>query len=57
MACCKNTDSNTMHQKNLRTDKSSSLLLKPSTNSELFVNQVNNPTPKNSNGLEKASLH
>ena len=57
MACCKNTDSNTMHQKNLRRDKSSSLLLKPSTNSELFVNQVNNPTPKNSNGLEKASLH
>ena len=53
MACCKNTDSNTMHLKNLRRDKNSPLLLKPSINSELFVNQVSNPTPKNSNGLKR----
>ena len=35
--------------KNLWNDRNNSLLLKPSTNSELLVNQFNNTTPENSN--------
>ena len=55
MAYCTNTDSNTIHRKDLRSDKNSSLLLKPSPILEFLVNQFDNTTPKNSNGLQKTS--
>ena len=53
LACCINTDSNIIQWKDLENDPESSLLLKPSSNLELLVNQFNNATPKNSNGPEK----
>ena len=50
-ACC--TDSNIIQWKNLENDPDSSLLLKPSSNLELLVNQFNNATPENGNDPEK----
>ena len=48
------TDSN-MTQKNLENYHNSSLSLKPSSRSELLVNQFNNAIPENSNNPEKIS--
>ena len=53
MACCTNTDSNIIQWKDLENDYDSSLLLKPSSNLELLVNQFNIATPENSNDPEK----
>ena len=53
LACCTNTDSNIIQWKDLENDPDSSLLLKPSSNLELLVNQFNNATPENSNDPEK----
>ena len=49
LACCTSTDSdsNFMQLKELENDLNSSLLLKPSANLELIVNQFNNATPEN----------
>ena len=48
-----NTDNNSTHQIDLENDHNSSLPLKPSSNLELLVNQLNNATPENSNAHEK----
>ena len=53
LACCINTDSNITQWKDLENDHDSSLLLKPSSNLELFVNQFNNAIPENGNDPEK----
>ena len=53
LACCTNTDSNITQWKDLENDHDSSLLLKPSSNLELLVNQLNNATPENGNDPEK----
>ena len=53
LACCTNTDSNIIQWKDLENDPDSSLLLKPSSNLELLVNQFNNATLGNSNDPEK----
>ena len=50
---CTNTDSNIIQWKDLENDPDSSLLLKPSSNLELLVNQFNNATLENSNDPEK----
>ena len=47
------TDSNITQWKDLENDHDSSLLLKPSSNLELLVNQFNNATPENGNDPEK----
>ena len=44
-----------MQLKELENDHYSSLLLKPSPNLELFVNQFNNATPENNNDPENIS--
>ena len=44
-----------MQSKELRNDHYSSLLLKPSPNLVLLVNQLNNATPENNNDPEKTS--
>ena len=54
-ACCTNTDSDIMQWKDIENDHDSSVSSKPSSNSELLVNQFNNATPENSNGPEKIS--
>ena len=51
--CCMNTDNNSTHWIDLENDHNSSLSLKPSSNLELLVNQLNNATPENSNDHEK----
>ena len=53
LACCSNTDNNITQWKDLENDCGSSLLLKPSSNLELLVNQFNNATPENGNDPEK----
>ena len=53
LACCSNTDNNITQWKDLENDRGSSLLLKPSSNLELLVNQFNNATPENGNDPEK----
>ena len=55
--CCTSTDSdsNFIQLKELENDHNSSLLLKPSPNLELLVNQFNYPTPENNNDSEKIS--
>ena len=53
LACCTNIDSNIAQWKDLENDHDSSLLLKPSSNLELLVNQFNNATPENGNDPEK----
>ena len=53
LACCSNTDCNITWWKDLENDHDSSLLLKPSSNLELLVNQFNNATPENGNDPEK----
>ena len=53
LGCCTNTDSNIIQWKDLENDPDSSLLLKPSSNLELLVNQFNNATTENSNDPEK----
>ena len=45
-------DSNTKQWKDLENDHNSSLSLKPSSNLELSVNQLNNVTPENRNDPE-----
>ena len=55
LACCTNTDSNIIQWKDLENDHASSLLLKPSSNLELLVNQFSKPIPENSNDSEKNS--
>ena len=42
LACCSGSDSNFIQLKELENDNNSSLLLKPSPNLELSVNQFNN---------------
>ena len=56
LACCTNTDSNITQWKNLENNHDSSLLLKPSSNLELLVNQFNNASPENGNDPEKNSF-
>ena len=53
LACCTNTDSNNTQWKDLANDHASSLLLKPSSNLELLVNQFNNATQKMEMNLKK----
>ena len=53
LACCTNTDSNITQWKDSENDRDSSLSLKPSSNLELLVNQLNNATPENGNDPEK----
>ena len=55
LSCCTNTDSSITHTlwKDLENDHNSSLSLKPSSKSELLVNQFNNATPENDNDPEK----
>ena len=53
LACCTTTDSNITQLKDLESDHDSSLLLKPSANLGLLVNQFNNATPENGNDPEK----
>ena len=53
LACCSNTDNNITQWKDLENDHGSSLLLKPSSNLELLVNQFNNVTPENGSDHEK----
>ena len=53
LACCANTDSNTIRWVDLENDNNSSWSLKPSSNLELLVNQFNNTTSENSNDPEK----
>ena len=55
LACYTETDNNTTQWIDLENDYNSSLLLKPSSNLELSVNQFNN-TPENSNDPEKNCL-
>ena len=57
LTCCTSTDSdsNFIQLKELENDHNSSLLLKPSPNLELLVNQFNNATPENNNDPEKIS--
>ena len=55
LACCTNTDWNITQWKDLATVHNSSLSLKPPSNLEHLVNQFNNATPGNSNGIEKIS--
>ena len=57
MACCRNTDSDRSitQWKDLENDHNSLLSLKPSSNLELLVNQINNATPEKSNDPEKIS--
>ena len=55
LAWCTNTNSNITQWRNLENDHDSWLLLKPSSNLELLVNQFNNATPENSNDPEKIS--
>ena len=55
LPCCTNTDSNIIQWKDLENDHASSLLLKPSSNLELLVNQFSNATPENSNDPEQIS--
>ena len=55
LACCTNTDSNITQCKDLENNHDSSLLLKPSSNLELLVNQLNNTTPENGNDPEKST--
>ena len=50
------TDGNITKWKDLENDHDSSLLLKPSSNLEILVNQFNNATPENDNDPEKISL-
>ena len=54
LACC-TSDNNFMQLKELENDHNSSVLLKPSPNLELLVNQFNNATPENNNGPDKIS--
>ena len=42
-----------MKLKELENDHNSSLLLKPSSNLEILVNQLNNATPESNNNSEK----
>ena len=44
-----------MQLKELENDHNSSLLLKPSLNLELLMNQFNNATPENNNDPKKIS--
>ena len=44
-----------MQLKELENDHNSSLLLKPSLNLELLINQFNNATPENNNDPKKIS--
>ena len=53
LPCCTNTDSNITQWKDLENDHHSSLLLKPSSNLELFVNQFSKATPENDYEPEK----
>ena len=53
LACFTNTASNITQWKDLANDHDSSLLLKPSSNLELLVNQFNNVSPENGNDPEK----
>ena len=46
LACCTKHDSNITQWKDLENDQNNSLLLKPSSNLEILVNQFNNATPK-----------
>ena len=57
LTCCTSTDndSNFIQLKELESDHNSSLLLKPSPNLELLVNQFNNATPEKNNDPEKIS--
>ena len=57
LACCTstNSDSNFIQLKELENDHNSSLLLKPSPNLELLVNQLNNASQENNNDPEKIS--
>ena len=57
LTCCTSpdSDSNFIQLKELENDHNSSLLLKPSPNLELLVNQFNNATPENNNDPEKIS--
>ena len=52
LACCTNTDSSIMQWKELKSAQNSSLLLKPTPNLELLVNQFNNAIPENNNDSE-----
>ena len=52
--CCTSAD-NIIQWKDLENNHASSLLLKPSSNLELLVNQFSNATPENSNDPEKIS--
>ena len=54
-ACCTNTDSSIMQWKGPKSAQNSSLLLKPTPNLELLVNQLNNATPENNNDSENIS--
>ena len=56
LACCTNTDSNITQWKDLENDHNSSSSSKPSSKSELLVNQFNNATPENGNDPEKNVL-
>ena len=55
LSCCTNTDNSITHRlwKELQNDHNSSLSLKPSSKSELLVNQFNNATAENGNDPEK----
>ena len=53
--CCTDTDSSLMQWKGQKTAEISSLVLKPTPNLELLVNQINNATPENNNGAENIS--
>ena len=57
LTCCTSTDSdsNFIQLKELENDHNSSLLVKPSPNLELLVNQFNNATPENNNDPETIS--
>ena len=56
LACCTNTDiSSIMQWKGQKTAEISSLVLKPTPNLELLVNQFNNVTPENNNDPENIS--
>ena len=50
---CTKTNSSITQWKDLENDRDSSLLLKPSSNLGLLVNQFNNATPENGNDPEK----
>ena len=53
LVCCIGSDINFIQLKELENDHNTSLLLKPSPNLELLVNQFNNTTPENNNDPEK----